>query len=111
MNLLLLPQGYLLDGICTKSFISTNHDHKEQLMDYIEREAALAQTHEINIAEVGYRHRCIDPQAIKEIPAADVVPVVRCKDCLAYISEDGFCSVHADHMPKDGFCSFGSKEQ
>lgn len=33
MNLLLLPQGYLLDGICTKSFISTNDDHKEQLME------------------------------------------------------------------------------
>ena len=33
MNLSLLPQGYLLDGICTKSFISTNDDHKEQLME------------------------------------------------------------------------------
>ena len=44
-------------------------------MEYIEREAALAQTHEINITEVGYRHRCIDPQAIREIPAADVAPV------------------------------------
>ena len=48
-------------------------------MEYIEREAALAQTHEINIAEVGYRHRCIDPQAIREIPAADVAPVRRGK--------------------------------
>jgi DNA-directed RNA polymerase subunit RPC12/RpoP len=45
------------------------------MSEYIEREAALAQTHEINITEVGYRHRCIDPQAIKEIPAADVTPV------------------------------------
>ena len=60
-------------------------------MDYIEREAALAQTHEINITEVGYRHRCIDPQAIREIPAADVAPVRRGE------WEDGhsvvFCSV------------------
>ena len=44
-------------------------------------------------------------------PAAKVVPIVRCKDCIAYISEDGFCSVHADHMTEDGFCSWGSKEQ
>lgn len=47
------------------------------MTDYIEREAALAQTREINIIEVGYRHRCIDPQAIKEIPAADVEPTSR----------------------------------
>ena len=106
-----MPQGYLLDGICTKSFISTNDDYKEQLMDYIEREAALAQTHEINIAEVGYRHRCIDPQAIREIPAVDVAPVVRCKDCLAYESADGFCYVHADHMTEDDFCSRGTKRE
>lgn len=45
------------------------------MAEYIEREAALAQVHEINIAEVGYRHRCIDPQTIREIPAADAQPV------------------------------------
>lgn len=82
-------------------------------MDYIEREAALAQTREINIAEVGYRHRCIDPQAIKEIPAADVVPVVRCKDCL-YGSENGFIcgNVHGlQYAFPNAFCSNGTKRE
>ena len=82
-------------------------------MDYIEREAALAQTHEINITEVGYRHRCVDPQAIREIPAADVVPVVRCKDCL-YGSENGFIcgNVHGlQYAFPNAFCSNGTKRE
>ena len=44
------------------------------MKEYIDREAALALTHEINIPKIGYRHRCIDPGAIKELPAADVAP-------------------------------------
>ena len=45
------------------------------MKEYIEREAVLALTHEIHIPEVDYRHRCIDPQDVREIPAADVVEV------------------------------------
>ena len=44
-------------------------------------------------------------------PAADVVPVVRCKDCLAYESTDDFCYVHADTMNADEFCSMGTKRE
>ena len=48
---------------------------------------------------------------IETWPAADVVPVVRCKDCLAYESAGGFCYVHADHMAVNDFCSMGTKRE
>lgn len=59
--------------------------------------------------------------AILKIPAADVAPVVRCKDCKWYselvcgegklLGSKGWCNeVMARHMPSNGFCSFGERE-
>ena len=50
--------------------------------DYISREAATALAKDIIVPTKDggtYRHRCIDPQDIRELPAADVRPVVRGK--------------------------------
>ena len=50
---------------------------------------------------------------INGIPSADVINVVRCKDCgLKYYSDSGknlWCDVFDCIMPKDGYCSFGDK--
>ena len=35
-----------------------------------------------------YRHRCIDPSCIEELPIVDAVPVVRCKDCIYCSKKD-----------------------
>ena len=80
----------------------------------------------INTAE-GYefRHRCIDPQYVYDAPTADVVPVVRCKDC-GFFEVNHFDKVaDLDNMPlitahnicrrwgngcqtsPDGFCFMG----
>ena len=75
-------------------------------MEYISREEILAEYDRQHKGPAGGARKIMETW-----PAADVVPVVRCKDCLAYESADGFCHVHADHMTEDGFCSFGSKEQ
>ena len=73
----------------------------------------------INTAE-GYefRHRCIDPQYVYDAPTADVVPVVRCKDCK-YKRGGGFKRSEKDGwsveyilpcgLGDDGFCSKGEK--
>lgn len=56
-----------------------------------------------------------------DIPAADVAPVVRCKDCKWYselvcgegklLGSQGWCNeVMARPMPSNGFCSFGERE-
>ena len=55
------------------------------MAEYIEREKAMALAKDIIVpSKYGndYRHRCIDPQEIAELPAADVRPVVLCKDCV-----------------------------
>ena len=58
-------------------------------------------------------------RAIENLPAADVVPVVRCKDCLykvrtsdgEYNPEDIVCSYFmTDGMDSNDFCSYGEKE-
>ena len=53
---------------------------------------------------------------IKRLPAADVVEVVRCKDCVrrnqsADLSDSVLCTwLHNLSMPKDGYCSYGERE-
>ena len=92
------------------------------MAEYIDREAALA------ICEEEYREqlRMINyagdsvawniGHAIKELPAADVVHVVRCKDCkfsfywvkdLACGSENAMC----DFVREDFYCEYGEKKE
>lgn len=60
--------------------------------------------------------------AIDSIPAADVRPVVLCRDCIYYhdkiiscfmglIMDDGTRISGEQYMPPDGFCSFGERRQ
>lgn len=56
-------------------------------------------------------------EAINAAPAADVAPVVRCKDCkYAYInsfsaaSGVALCSSSAKVMQQDDFCSYGERK-
>lgn len=59
-------------------------------------------------------------ERLEATPTADVVPVVRCKDCKHYNEEDEFCIRWADmfaycdwedtkRVYPDGFCSFGER--
>lgn len=58
-------------------------------------------------------------ELINAIPAADVAPVVRCKDCIHYdmgvclkIYSDGSAHSSAWHKRKpEDFCSYGKKVQ
>lgn len=55
---------------------------------------------------------------IKAIPAADVAPVTRCKDCkYAYInsfavsSGEALCTLSGKPMQQDDFCSYGEPKE
>ena len=51
-------------------------------------------------------------QAIDELPSADVVQVVRCKDCRHFLPPHA--CLHDDGMvtaQKDDFCSYGDREE
>ncbi len=56
--------------------------------------------------------RSVDVGAIEALPAADVMQVVRCKDCRYRVEPDKCC--HPDGMlrSKDSdFCSYGEREE
>lgn len=43
-------------------------------------------------------------------PAADVVEVVRCKDCKHYhVEKGGWCELHDFEFDRDGYCSDGER--
>ena len=62
--------------------------------------------------------------ALYEAPAADVVEVVRCKDCVssrplnrkdrfenAYDIDCVYCMLNGDGRDRDGFCSYGERKE
>lgn len=90
------------------------------MAEYIEREAAIdAITDLAGRAPTRSAYDAIwkSARTLKKIPAADVVPVVRCKDCkYAYInsfsatSGVALCSSNAKVMQQDDFCSYGERK-
>ena len=81
--------------------------------EYIKREAAL-----MKLMQDGCSAKNL--QFILDIPAADVAPVVRCKDCVhwdddpdTYGADDGpkgKCMKSFETMCADGFCSIGERK-
>lgn len=60
-----------------------------------------------------YRKLCEAKIAIEKLPAADVVPVLRCKDCEDWELGPGgipICWETCEPMPPDGFCSLGKRK-
>lgn len=85
------------------------------MAEYIDREAAL------EICDKEYKERlrmhdyCGDTVAwniggaIKGLPCADVVPVVRCKDCKYRDGTPGQPNILCAQMHEDDFCSYGER--
>lgn len=76
-------------------------------VEYIDREAA-----NLALAEQGFDWDKAK-QALASVPAADVVPVVRCKDCENAQNECGgmiICRVYKHIMWLQDFCSYGKRK-
>lgn len=84
------------------------------MAEYIEREAAEDAVGEAHL-------KGLNPVwAVRDVPTADVVPVVRCKDCVHW--DDDPVTYGADYGPKgkcmksfetmcaDDFCSYGERK-
>ena len=96
------------------------------MAEYIEREALMRRIKEIHCAECDSYHgvRCracwVDDTLdyIDSEPAADVAPVVRCRDCKhAWIHPCGYVYCHRDGRNAyemtfnlDSFCSYGERK-
>ena len=80
--------------------------------EYISREAALTALQDSDLFNTTERQL----RAIRELPAADVAPVVRCKDCKhlvnATINANCFfiCDISDMEIEPDDFCSRGVTE-
>lgn len=81
--------------------------------EYMKRQAALDALQAPEIFNINPRHI----ELIKNIPAADVAPVVRCKDCThttLYEDSEGLyctniCSLFTRVMDDD-YCSYGERK-
>lgn len=96
------------------------------MTEYIEREAAIDAIMKVYVRTAGYkaRERVFEAEeAVHQLPAADVVPVVRCKDCKHFNFEHMECeneAVSTDHeggasyslnFYLDDFCSYGERKE
>lgn len=69
------------------------------MAEYIERETA------IESLPVAWDSAI---NALRNVPAADVAPVVHCRHCRSYNKPRlGWCSVHLDCEGPDDFCGYG----
>lgn len=83
------------------------------MAEYITREEAIA------AAKHAWAKGLEPSQHIEALPAADVVPVVRCKDCkhrvYKYVDEEigeiGGCGLFNRAMSNDDFCSHGKRKE
>lgn len=91
------------------------------MVEYIDRETAIKAVEKADYTAIADDADSCKADYLREIiervPAADVVPVVRCKDCKhAYInsfsaaSGVALCSSSAKVMQQDDFCSYGERK-
>lgn len=73
------------------------------MTDYISREAAIAETRKPRLTDAELRRR------LAHIPAADVRPVVFCRDCEYYQADCGWCGWFDIGMNVKDFCSWGKR--
>lgn len=87
-------------------------------IEYIRREDAIDDLH----TQIMYRMGSDDMKRrlddwVKTLPTADVVPVIRCKECMHYVQETpyrGYCTdTHSfgRYWRPDDFCSYGEREE
>lgn len=50
-----------------------------------------------------------NPKCEQYIPTADVVEVVRCKDCGSYNKHYGECTLNGSHFGENGYCCRGTR--
>ena len=100
-------RAFLDDRVRSSCDKETNHAD-----EYISREAALTALQDSDLFNTTERQL----RAIRELSAADVAPVVRCKDCMhlvnATINANGFliCDISDMEIEPDDFCSRGVTE-
>lgn len=80
------------------------------MSDFISREAANKAVCELcGTSEGTFCVRC-DRNPLRDTPAADVVEVVRCRDCVYWRGENDICKGICIDFSADGYCSEGKRK-
>ena len=81
--------------------------------DYIKREDAIAEFKTNGSATVYGIDQCkAIISRLKSVPSADVVEVVRCKDCKYHAEFSSKCNkLHLTPMRPNDYCSYGEREE
>jgi hypothetical protein len=77
------------------------------MAEFIERESLLAEYDRVHVGPPGGARKLIE-----EAPAADVVPVVHCRDCKHITPVEGglpLCALHNIARAYNDFCSAGAR--
>ncbi len=85
------------------------------MAEYIDRKAAISRIKQYCMDAIDGGRCSLDAvddgidlvNGIKALPAADVVPVVRCKDCKYRDGTPGQPNILCAQMHEDDFCSYG----
>lgn len=67
----------------------------------------------LSTKDIDYYDALMDAEdAIDDLPSADVVEVVRCKDCLSFRYDNGitYCAPMGVEMQPTDFCSYGERK-
>lgn len=86
------------------------------MAEYVERKTAIDAVTGVyyNTPDINLTAEKLE-DAINGIPAVDVAPVVRCKDCASGMVEDGHkyvtCCSHGIRMDFEDFCSYGARRE
>ena len=87
------------------------------MAEYIERERAIVDA--CNSLELYPSEYAKLEDALNKIPAADVVDVIRCKNCIHYMNDTEYCKKHnkwyceldEEIKPKNHYCSFAERKE
>ena len=82
------------------------------MAEYIDREALIAEFKRLKLGENSFIERVFADGVyaiIEQFHAADVAPVVRCKDCKYRDGTPGQPNILCAQMHEDDFCSYGER--
>ena len=84
------------------------------MTEYISREAAIADSFTVQTREYG-SVEVVSVENLVSLPSADVVEVVRCKECVyyhAFSDECGLCKyiLRSEATSPNGYCSKGMRK-
>ena len=82
------------------------------MTDYISRQAAVIEMMDNNVDHAQGTDGREVIQILEDIPAADVVPVVRCRGCRYHVDSDKCCHPDGLLCAKDNnFCGYGERRE